>query len=706
MRFLSYVMLCCLLVASVACSGGSTVTTPDLSPDRQIETGTRGVWGLYDVVVDTETLEATVIPARTAEFRINVNTFMNANPTLLQLSNLDGSNLKTTGELTLDVILTHPIAGNPKLSGFDVHAVFLSNSSATLAYDPDLSYPIATDEPILLNADGWTRWHNKVEFTTPGIFGYTAGRLGNNDDPTATLNGYKLFADGLNKTTQAGSWLNTHQDDRAIFRAGESNTREFQLQFPLIGGNPFLKFQYAVIASWEKPPVEDPEPSDFPEGANIQEASHIKIDASDSTLYYTPSLDGGDIVLDVDIFDWQGGDDIEAEIDRIIVECSVLDDPYIDSSPSLDQDPGGAYATWTATIPADEVESTDPVDVWVIVESADPEDYNSGTGAAYPEGAALAAFHKKAVTVSDESPIEPPEIIAGVLILSGTTQCPDRGSDTNAVFQVVATGDAPLTYHWEIRDLKKETFVPGYEDNPGDGGGNLTVDFTDSAFQGVAENLLITCSVTDGVNSPVSAEPIFLWLDCIIFHADFEDPTHPDNTWFVFDDEGATRWTNTGGTDNGTNLNGTGALFQNESGNVDSASQGILRSNAVFPLINIFSGGRVEITHSYNFVTDQCGGSVKLEAPLVNPTVGGEPAAISSGHGYTGTVTDVTNPLNPFAAWTQTNTPSDSYLSVINVTSNQLTSGFVIGLQAATGTGVTVTDGGWLVDDVTVYGNL
>lgn len=706
MRFLSYVMLCCLLAATVACSGGNTVTTPDLSPDRQIETATRGMWGLYDVMIDTETMEATVVPARTAEFRINVNTFMNANPTLLQLSNLDGTNLKTTGELTLDVTLTHPIAGNPKLAGFDVHAVFLSNSSATLAYDADLGYPIATDEPILLNADGWTRWHNKVEFTTPGIFGYVAGRLGNNDDPTATLNGYKLFADGLNKTTLAGSWLNTHQDDRAIFRNGASNTREFKLQFPLVGGNPVLKFQYAVVASWEKPPVDNPEPSDFPEGANIQEASHIRIDTSGSTLYYTPSNDGGDIVLDVDIFDWQGGDDIEGEIARIIVECSVLDDPYIDSTPSLDQDPGGSYATWSATIPADDVASADPVDVWVIIESADPSDYNSGTGAAYPEGAALAAFNKKSVTVSEEPPVEPPVIHAGVLILSGTSQCPDRGSDTNGVFQVVATGDAPLTYHWEIKIFRKGDNVPGYDDVPGDGAGNLTVDFTDSAFQNIPETLLVNCSVTDGVNPAVSATPLFVWLDCIIFHADFENPELPDNNWFPFDEEGATQWTPMNATDNGSNLTGTGALFQNDSGNVDSNSQGILRSNAVAPVVNIFTGGRVEITHSYNFVTNQCGGSVKLDPPLVNPTVGGEPAAISSGHGYTGTVTDGTNPLNPYSAWTQTNTPSDPYLSIINVTTNQLTNGFVIGLQAATGNSVSVTDGGWLIDDVTVYGIL
>ncbi|HDS29840.1 MAG TPA: hypothetical protein ENN67_02225, partial [Firmicutes bacterium] len=311
MRFFSTVMLLSLVIGAISCSGaGSPAVSPEisqeLSPAREIHTGERQLWGLYDISIDPDTMEATVVPNRNGMFRINVTNFMNSNPALLGLQITDGTKFKTLGELTLNISLTHPLPTKPKLAGMDVHAIFMSNGSGTLKHDTAMKYPVEGTDAVLLNPDGWTRWYNAVEFTTPGMFGYSPGIMGNIPSPTATINGYKLYADGLGSTGNAGTWLTSNQGTRAIFTAGTTNQRRFILKFPMSAGKPVAKFQYAVVASWDKPSVDDPLPQDFPLTANIQEASHLRISASNSTLYYTPQLSGGDLVMSIDVFDWQG----------------------------------------------------------------------------------------------------------------------------------------------------------------------------------------------------------------------------------------------------------------------------------------------------------------------------------------------------------------------------------------------------------------
>ncbi|HDS30087.1 MAG TPA: hypothetical protein ENN67_03500, partial [Firmicutes bacterium] len=160
MRFLSLSLTCILLAGLIACSSTLQVTTPDLTGDRIVSSDTnRTLWGLYDVSIDPDTLEATVVPSRTAMFMLNVNTFMNMNPTAVGLQIIDGTQLKTEGLITLNVSLTHPLPTKPKLAGLDVHCAFMTDSTATLTYDPTLAYAVDGYNPVLLNPDGWTRWY-------------------------------------------------------------------------------------------------------------------------------------------------------------------------------------------------------------------------------------------------------------------------------------------------------------------------------------------------------------------------------------------------------------------------------------------------------------------------------------------------------------------------------------------------------------------
>jgi hypothetical protein len=712
MKFLNLSLLICLLLSVIACSGASTVVTPDnslVSAQSQSVSGTQ-LWGLFDVSIDPDTLEAVAIPARTAEFRMDVNTFMNSNPASLKLTIVDGTKLKTTGEVTLNVALKHPV-NNPKFAGFDVHCVLLSNGTSWLNYDSTLVYPLAGSNTYLQNPDGWTRWYNAVEFTTPGTFGFKPGLLGNLPHPQATLNGYKLYADGLGTTDNSSTWLESNQANRAIFTPGSTNTRQWKIQFPMISGKPLMKYQYAVVASWAKPSSPTPGPADFPPEASIQEASQIRIDSSQSTLYYTPSKSGGDLILNIDIFDWQGDDDIQDQISRIIIESDVLTDTFIADSPVLSQTAGSAFGTYSISIPSDQVNSTNDANVWVAVESKAPTSYLNVPTSAYPTGAKLTAFTLGKATVSDEAPPEPPQIISGVTIDSGTNECPDRSADNNAVFSVLATGGLPLTYTWNILIIKSTPLqkVNGYNNVPGDGAGHLSVDFTTPAFENIVEMLNVTCEVSDGVNPPVSATPLVMYLDCVIFNANLNDLKSFDNFGWMVADTGLTLgmvWTTTGASGPAPNLAGKGALWQADPDmgtGVLFNSKGMLLSPPIH-MPEFLTSASVEVDHYYSFDPITMGGNIKIGAIGSLNLVSNPFKPIASGDDYDGVITDNTNPMYPQSVFSASGV-SDAYHSVVTISPSLFGQTLQIGFGAASGA-TADPDGGWLIDLVKIIGTI
>jgi hypothetical protein len=707
MRFLSFSLICCVLIGALACAGNGQAIAPGLSPDRDTSIGSaRTLWGLYDVAIDPDTLAITVLPARTAQYMLDVNTFMNMNPASLTLNIIDASQLMTEGLLTVNVNLTHPLPTKPKLAGLDVHCAFMTDSTATLTYDDTLAYAVEGYNPVLLNPDGWTRWYNAQEFTGSGAFGFVPGNLGTMTNPMATLNPYKLYADGLAPTADAAGWLAANKASRALFTAGTTNTREFQLKFPVFGGKPFIKFQYAVITSWKTPTSEDPGPEDFPPEANCAEASALRIDTAESTMYWTPTEEGGDLVLNVDIFDWQGGDNIQGQVSKIVVESSVLSAPYVATSPSMIQTAGSAFATWSATIPATVLENNDPVDVWVIVESSDPITYNHGGPGPWPADKPLAAFNSAPAVILDVAPPEPPVIISGVDIKEGTTLCPDRSFDNAAVLEVVAEGDNPLTYSWTIMAPGELDPLSGYDGVPGNGDGTLDVDFTAAVFADIISMVSVMCEVDDGMYPPVQALPLELHLDCIFYHADLEDPSWKDNgAWHAVDIMGLTNWMPLNGSDASGHLAGTGALWQSASGNVESGSKGMLISSPII-VPDIVSSAQIFIQHSYYFSPFNDGGNIKIGNLGTLQFVTGAAIPISSGQDYDGDLTDNTNAMYPQTVFSDNSVSQPLYLSIINLPGTFIGGPFQLGFAAASGGAAGAYAGGWMIDDVKVIGTL
>ncbi len=421
----------------LGCSGGGPVapsTTFDTAGSMNTagSTGNHQTWGLWDVTIDTATGSCDIIPLRTATFTANVNNILEAQPGNLLIEDLDGTGFQTEGRLDCTLKLTHPFPGLDRFNGFDVWGVFLHNGASVLMYDgliysggPDAG----DDEAVLLNPDGYTRWFNQPEFDGDGmpLFKYWPGNLSNLPAPTATLNPYRIFADGLDVEDNYYEWISNpgNADDRGVFRAGSVNSRRYELQFPIIGSSPVAHFQYAIIATWE---LGDPaltgdpliyDPFDFPTSANCEEAFFIHAATDQSNLYFDEStgLSGGTFRADVEVFDWQGGSvgnhGVPNEIESIIIEGDFV--------------PGGSHqfmqaelvmiaSSGTANSSVFQVEISDcspqagdEAELWVIVESAglNGESYYQGfPDVPYPVGARRSAFLPGTVTVSGEPPLD------------------------------------------------------------------------------------------------------------------------------------------------------------------------------------------------------------------------------------------------------------------------------------------------------------
>ena len=326
MRRLFPLSITCLFMAVILITGcGTGPSDPGAAGDiftdnsTPASTGARQCLGWYMLTIDIDEMNAEILPVRSAGLHLNLTGVLNSTMGV-SAAMVPGESDPASGLFALDITLAHPFADMLNLSGFDVKGILITQGSMVKG---PLVY-VAPGETLLENADGYTRWWNPTEFTAPGILGYTNGVLATAQGNvlTATVNPYKLFCDVL-EPTDSLSWVTgTGMDDpegRAVFRAGESNTRRYEIRFPMAPG-PKIVYGYAVDVSWE-PPVPNPPgevPDDFPIEANQPEAYRVAYAEEVSTLYYDSEsgIGGGVLRLLVNAYDWQGQEvgDITSEV--------------------------------------------------------------------------------------------------------------------------------------------------------------------------------------------------------------------------------------------------------------------------------------------------------------------------------------------------------------------------------------------------------
>ncbi len=337
----------------LACSSTPDVITGQelaenavVQPVDASERNNPGLWGYYSVAVYPEERRVEITPNRTAWMSLNVIPFMHGpggEMAALQIEILEYEDLGVTGDCKVGVKITHPFPGLPEFSGFDVMGLFMGRGSGHVIDDPSLVFPVLGVDPVLMNADGMTRWFNPTEFPGDAPWGFYDPLSDENSGfiANSTMSAYKYFAEGLGAEQELPEFfadpVNCAQ--RGLFSSGASCTRNYEIRFPLVGGNPEILFNYAIMAEWEEPVPSPPNhiPEDFPESANAQFPIFASI-TDYSTLYYVDESNfGGDLLFDIELYDWSNLWSVGAirdEITRVYVESTdnILENNHWEAS--------------------------------------------------------------------------------------------------------------------------------------------------------------------------------------------------------------------------------------------------------------------------------------------------------------------------------------------------------------------------------------
>ena len=295
--YLAAIVIVALLVGS--CASGNAVTPPSQNPDPGALTGQvapsesgRVLWGIWEISIDPAKGTYEVAPARFSEFHANVRQFLEEAPCKTCLKLVPPLVPKPYG-MDVTISITHPFAGIPYYDGFDVRGIIMLEGDFAF---PTFGFMTARAIPgkwALLNPDGFTTAFNALDYTLPGILGYSRGKMvpPSWPDPTNTLNAFKAFySDGQSE----------NEGGRRGFRAGDTITKTYEIQ--MVDAQPF-RFYYAVDASWEPPTGDEPyDFDDFPPSANCPEAYRFDFSVVSGELFST----GGSVVIGVDVWDHQG----------------------------------------------------------------------------------------------------------------------------------------------------------------------------------------------------------------------------------------------------------------------------------------------------------------------------------------------------------------------------------------------------------------
>ncbi len=398
LRTVAILLLSAALIFSLGCSGGTDNTSAPLAPDTLAERATslqsHNLLGLWQFTAnpDAQTLDFTQL--RIADLHLNALPFLEP-PALLFLSL---ESLEFNGNIIeAGIGLRHPFLGLTEFSGFDVCGILISDGSIGGFDNPDLLMP-GPDDLHLANADGFTRWWNPSEFPSNGtIFGYTDGLLGapySVADFSATLNGYKYFCDDLDDPDDPVS--DVPVDSRGLFSAGQKNVRHYTIDLGTAG----LVFNYAVDASWQFPQGDPPysAPDDFAPEANRPEAWNIAVTILDDTLYNDGVELGGDLSLQIDVYDW-----FDAGLNLVSAESAGSFTSVTDVGPTGG---GEGYSTYIIDIVDATPVTAGEIDIFLTIECE-----AEGYGGLLP-GEKQAAYFWTSAPVDDEAPVVneyPPE---------------------------------------------------------------------------------------------------------------------------------------------------------------------------------------------------------------------------------------------------------------------------------------------------------
>ncbi len=312
-----YLVFILTLVFAISCSGGNGNVTAPGPIDRDVVSDAQGgtlCMGLWQVVADKATGNVDVVQLRSADKVVNVLGFMEPPP--LTSMDLDWDDLFIDWDndlIDVGVILSHPIPDDV-FTGFDVRGICFG--------------------PEVTNADGLTIVTGP-EYFSGEPFGYMDGLLGAPDSfgNYTGLAGYKYFCGDLGEDDVVSDFFSDPANYalRGSFPAGGIVQRNYNLDWNGSGYD-LLVFNYAIYANYDWPIGEEPwDVDDWSiTAANSAEAFCASITETANSLWYSDSSGGGNISLQVEVWDWQGDiTDVSIEsLDGIVIPQTSFNATY------------------------------------------------------------------------------------------------------------------------------------------------------------------------------------------------------------------------------------------------------------------------------------------------------------------------------------------------------------------------------------------
>ena len=483
-----------LMLIACGCAGGSgenpvaPASGPELTDTNlsgQSQSAHTSLLGYYDVFFDVEGRTMEIIGDRTAAYTINIVPFLNqmtTPPSGISLGNIvvdssDPANLKVDVEFQWH----HPFPTIDQYMVYDFMGVIITNGDDTLTYNwgnDVVRYSTYSTNTFMTNADGYTRWFNPTEFTTELIFGWAPGGI-QTGKYNATVNPYKAYGEGLAPDGDLWDWLAGGSNNDSKFNSGDG--RIMSLEFPMPPAGDGLAFGYAAVCCWEEQGSTGPYTP-----YHRYEAIASSVSVTDD-LYYDGAVSGGNLILDIDLWYWS---------DKFTAHIVWVDSTVLDTSLELPEGtPGGQnISTYSLDIVADPFAGTTGHEFWVIAVSSGM-DYFNGMDIPAPDDE-LAAFFRYPLLIADGPYNQAP------IIDSGVTGADEVGPSSVETYSVTAHDPEsdPITYSWTVSDNSTGTPVTGYDGVPGDGAGNLEVDFADTGGT-IGDTYDIDCDVMDPYGS-------------------------------------------------------------------------------------------------------------------------------------------------------------------------------------------------------------
>ena len=295
------ILLLTALTMIPACSGrgsdSGSIAPESLGEPRdqsaQAEQSNHYLWGYFSGTFDPSTNRVELAPLRESLGHWNILTYLEQGPCTdcVKIPKITPSENQT---FLVDLEIKHPMT-ILDWTCFDTRGILMFNGTHSFPSSGLTASDRLKGESELLNADGFTTLYN---FGTAGkgqggIEGYQQGKLASLSNPSAKLNGFKLY-----NTSGAQNTRN------AFYGGGAKVTQTYQIAVP--SGQ--LRFGYAVDACYTNPtktPVVNPM-TDFPSGANCPEP--WKLAVSDTPIGQGLTNLGGQTKIQVKVYDRQGKD--------------------------------------------------------------------------------------------------------------------------------------------------------------------------------------------------------------------------------------------------------------------------------------------------------------------------------------------------------------------------------------------------------------